>query len=101
MLPDHHTPKTLSFTFRVNAILSVRLHSTWTKPLTASLPPTLQNTESKRIVGRDGEASDTLIWRYGKSPYQNDKYYFARWIEKTKSQRVETGKIELFFSMNF
>lgn len=65
-------------------------------PFTASLPPTLQNTESKTIVSRDGEASVTLIWGYGKSPYQNDKYYFARWIKETKSQRVESGEIELF-----
>lgn len=102
MLPDHHTPKTLSFTFRVNAILSVRLHSTRTNPLAASLPPTFQYTEWNN---HDGDASDTLICCYGKSPYQN-KYYFAGWIEKTKSQRVETCKLELFFflfffSMNF
>lgn len=74
MSHDQHNPKTLSFTFRVNAILLVRLHSTWTKPLTASLPPTLQYTvKSKTVVVMMGEASDTLIWRYGWSSYQNDK----------------------------
>lgn len=52
---------------------------------------------SERIVGRDGEASDTLIWHYGKSPYQNDKYYCAGRIKNIKSQHVEAGKIEFIF----
>lgn len=45
-----HTPKTLSFTFRVNAVLSARICSLQTNPLPLCLPPF--STQTKTITVR-------------------------------------------------
>lgn len=101
MLPDQHTPKTLSFTFRVNAILSVRLHSTRTKLLTASLPPTLQYTQRvKQWSSWWGGIRHTNLALWQKVLTRMISIILRCWIENSKAQRVETGKMELF-SMNF
>lgn len=57
------TLKTLSFTFRVNAILSVRLHSTRTNPLAASLPRTFLVHSVKQSRWRAIRHSNLASWQ--------------------------------------
>lgn len=94
MLPDQRTPKTLSFTFRVNARLSLSLHSTRAKPSQPSLPPTLQS----KTIGVVMERQDALISCYGKSPYQSVKHYFFK-VERQRPNLTmsKPAKIELLY----